>query len=434
VIIRGAVAGSGYSKYDSSVSTETERESAMTRDWGEAEVKAREWLDQFDPDKVRIKQFEEAEKRRKEAEAQKTVIIEEAIGRFLGSLILDRREESTLNAFRGAFGYVDHTTYEVRLPGRLLKWIETQTPRPKFISDLTLGLIESFRLSWKLGDRTAAAEFRRLKQFFKYCVAHKWMDENPLAHSKSPEVKRGNRTGAFSDEECLKIEDTAQAAVDNAKDLEERQEAERLLAFLELLRWSGMALHDAVTFSPNNEPRCYVDSDGVLTYVRRKTKKYNRTAIIQLPPTVVELLHNVPPGRATKEQPFLERSRSGQPMTIHSVKHLWWSRLRSLYKAAGIGRINTDVGTLKNPGAHIWRDTFAVGMICSGIDNAVEITAKCLGDTIKMVEEHCSPQIKKMKSWHAEKSNQAMKARWAQLETLKNKKPAPVLQMGGRRG
>jgi integrase len=198
-----------------------------------------------------------------------------------------------------------------------------------------------------------------------------------------------------------------------------------------------MALHDASMFSFNDAPRCSVNSNGVLTYVRQKTKKFNRSAIVQLPPHVVELLNKIPEGRASKEQPFLEKSKDGHVMTVHSIKHRWWFRLTALYKAAGIGKIKNDIGTVKNPGAHILRDTFCVGILCSGIPDAIAVAAKSLGDTIKMVEDHYSPWIDKLKSQQEKKSNEAMEAQLAQLAALKDKnkkKHAGVITIGGRRG
>jgi integrase len=293
-------------------------------------------------------------------------------------------------------------------------------------------------LSWKSNDRTERMNFGRLNQFFNFCVGYKWLNENPMANRKRPVVKRGNRTGAFSDEQWLKIEATAEKAVETSKtkSLEEHQDAQRLLAFVELLRWSGMALHDASMFSFNDGPRCSVNSNGVLTYVRQKTKKFNRSAIVQLPPHVIELLNTIPEGRASKQQPFLEKSKDGHAMKAHSIKHRWWFRLKALYKAAGIGKIMTDIGVYKNPGAHILRDTFAVGILTSGISDAIAVAAKCLGDTIKMVEDHYSPWIEKMKLHQETKSNEAMEAQLAQLAALKgkNKKHAGVVTIGGRRG
>jgi hypothetical protein len=57
--------------------------SAKTRSADDAEKIRQALKDSHDPDKVKIKQLEEANKQRDEAEAQKTVTIEEAVGRFL---------------------------------------------------------------------------------------------------------------------------------------------------------------------------------------------------------------------------------------------------------------------------------------------------------------------------------------------------------------
>ncbi len=420
-------------KYDSSVSTKTERESAKTRDWVEAEAKKQEWLDQFDPDKVRIKQFEEADKHRKEAEAQKTVTIEEAIGRFLNNKqFVEKREPGTLESLQTILGYVDPKTFAVRRPGKLLIWVNNQSPRPVFVSDLTPILVENFLSSWKVSDTTASHDFGKLKQFFKYCLKHRWISDNPMAHSKRQEIKKGNRTGAFSDEQWITIRNSARAAVEQATDLEGRHEAQRLLTFVELLRWSGMALVDATLFSFDDAPKCHVDANGVLTYQRTKTDK---TAITTLPAHVLALLRDIPEARgSTKHQPFLEKGKTGQPKTLDSVKHSWWLRLIELYKAAGIGKIKTDIGAYRNPGAHTFRDTFAIGVICSGINDSIQVAAKCLGDTILMVENHYMPWIEKMKSQQAGRSNQAIAAQLKQLEALENKELAEVIPMGGRRG
>jgi len=175
-----------------------------------------------------------------------------------------------------------------------------------------------------------------------------------------------------------------------------------------------------------------VDANGVLTYQRTKTDK---TAITTLPAHVLALLRDIPEARgSTKHQPFLEKGKTGQPKTLDSVKHSWWLRLIELYKAAGIGKIKTDIGAYRNPGAHTFRDTFAIGVICSGINDSIQVAAKCLGDTILMVENHYMPWIEKMKSQQAGRSNQAIAAQLKQLEALENKELAEVIPMGGRRG
>ncbi len=443
-------------KYDSSVSTETERESAQTRDWAEAERKAQEWMDQFNPDKVENKRLREQEAARNAADAAKTVTIEEAIGQFLNNKIyVEKREPGTIESLQTVMGYVDPKSFEVRRPGRLLLWLETQSPRPTLVSDLTPIMVESFLASWKVSETTNAHDFGKIKQFFNYCLKHKWIPENPLALSKRPSIKKGNRTGAFEPEQWMIIRDYARAAVMQAEEAEEAavrkamaegavkevkaaeqakeelEEAQRLLAFIELLRWSGMALIDATLFSFEDAPKCRVDANGVLTYERTKTDKI---AITGLPAHVLDLLRNIPIGRASSRHPFLEKGKRGQAIEVESVENYWWQRLTELHKAAGIGKIKTDIGTYKNPGAHVYRDTFAVGIICSGINDSIQVAAKALGDTVKMVEDHYSPWIQQMKSKQAQDSNTAIAAQLRQLKALEAEKQlAGVIEIGGRR-
>jgi len=101
------------------------------------------------------------------------------------------------------------------------------------------------------------------------------------------------------------------------------------------------------------------------------------------------------------------------------------------YRTAGIGKIKTDVGTLKNPGAHTSRDTFAIGLICARAP--IVNVAKALGDTIKMVEDHYMPWIEKMKEVQVEETSRAVADQLEKLNALKNKDVAKVIPIGGRK-
>src|SRR5271155_514209 len=90
-----------------------------------------------------------------------------------------------------------------------------------------------------------------------------------------------------------------------------------------LLRWSGMALMDAVQYRPE-----LVDADGVLRYRRQKTAEL---ATVQLPDHVVSLLRNVPleADSIGKGQPFRMRD-----FTPHSDTVTWRKRLMKLFVQA----------------------------------------------------------------------------------------------------
>ncbi len=389
-----------------------------TRSWTDAEQIAQAYRDKHDPDK-QARAAAEAKLQALQAEKEsQTTTIEQAIARFLvAKSQIDNVVASTLDRYKALLGNVDPRTFTVKSKGKLLLWLEQQNPRPLQVVDLTRPVVESFIGSWNFNAQwTKSTNFTALNSFFNYCTDHKWTPENPMERMKRPNVDKGNRTGAFSDEQWIAIEATATKATE-VTDLAERQKAQRLLTFVQLLRWSGMALTDATSFSTG------LIHKGILTYRRQKTKK---TASTKLPEYVLELLHTVPPVNGTPEQPFRNHS-----ITLKANKHNWWRQLKELYKAAGIGKIKTDMETFRNPGAHTFRDTFAIGLICARVP--IVNVAKALGDTIKMVEDHYMPQIEKMKDVQNEETGRAITDQLEKLNALKNKEVADVLVIGGRK-
>lgn len=399
-------------KYDGTIADRRKRqwrEAAGTRSWEKAEQVANEWLDRFDPEAQELRRL------RAEKKAH-TVTIEEAVARFIASKKAEHLSEGTIEATEALLGRIDPENFLVRRNGQLFEWLEKQHPRPVFVSDFTPSLVESFRNGWQLGDLTAANRFTRLKTFFKYCESNGWIKESPMRNQRRPKVKKGNRTGSFTDEQWLAIESTAKANVDSSKGFE-RQTAQRLLTFVELLRWTGMALTDAVLFSPD------LIKDGVLRYKRLKT---GNEAIVSLRrhEDVLELVRTVPPGDGTAHQPFFN-----QAIELDSNKNAWWRQLQDLFDAAGVKSVKTDIG-LKNPGAHTFRDTFAIGLIRGG--TKAPFVAKALGDTVMITMKHYMPFFEEMEHMQVEEMD---KANEVQLERLEEKREAKdkVVGIGGRR-
>jgi integrase len=387
---------------------------AKTRSASDAEKIRQALEDSHDPDKRRAAAAEAKLKALQAEKESQTVTIEQAIARFLvAKSSIDNIVDSTLDRYKALLGNVD-PKFEVKNKGKLLSWLDQQNPRPVQVVDLTRPVVESFIGSWNFNAQwTKSTNFTALNSFFNYCTDHKWTPENPMERMKRPKVDKGNRTGAFSDEQWIAIQEAATKATEVA-DLAQRQKAQRLLTFIELLRWSGMALTDATSFSQD------LIHDGVLTYKRQKTKK---TASTKLPEYVLQLLRTVPPVNGTPEQPFRNHA-----ITLKANKHNWWRQLKDLYKAAGLGKIKTDVGTLRNPGAHTFRDTFAIGLICARVP--IVNVAKALGDTIKMVEDHYMPWMEKMKEVQVEETSRAVADQLEKLEALKNVPKKNVVNIG----
>jgi len=324
------------------------RVSAKTRNWSVAETKAQEWLDQFDPLKLEIKRL----KAEKEV---KTVSIEQAVAAYLADLLFRLGDNGTVARNRTMLGDVDPQTMEVKREGKLFDWLAKQAPRPVFISDITTAHLAAWRNSWGFGsDMTAAVAWDGVKTFFKFCKSHGWLSANPAADLRRPAVARGNRTATFTDEQYDAI---LAAARGN----------HRLEAFLELLRWSGMALIDGVLFDPQS-----IDADGVLRYKREKT---GTLATVKLPTHVRALLRNVPLGDSNKaEQPFRR-----QNVSVESCNHEWRRDLQKLFKQAGILKVQTGAGRERDAHPHMLRDTCAVWYLRHGM--GLHGVSKILGHT-----------------------------------------------------
>jgi site-specific recombinase XerD len=273
-----------------------------------------------------------------------------------------------MTGYRTLLGYVENG--KVQRKGHLFTWLEKQTPRPVLISDLTPVLVDSFRASWKFNDLTITKSFIRLKAFFDYCVDRGgWIEKNPLDGLRQPSVKDGSRTMAFSDKQYQSILDTLASREQSADNT-------RLLTLVELMRWSGMAIHDAVNFNQSTL------KGNELRYRRQKT---NVMAKPNLVPHIVELLRNVVPINGDANQPFRNVSRS-----IDSDKDYWRLQLNRLFTDAGLKMVKTDVGE-RSAHPHMLRDTFAVNQLRTQFELGqvnLQTIADALGDSIATFTKH----------------------------------------------
>ena len=97
-----------------------------------------------------------------------------------------------------------------------------------------------------LGPRTSAKELERLKAFFNFARDREWITKNPVKGLKAPKTKL-RPTLPYTQAEIIKI----LAAIDIYAKTAGARNAQRLRAFVLLLRYSGMRIGDTV--------RCGVD-------------------------------------------------------------------------------------------------------------------------------------------------------------------------------
>lgn len=371
----------------------TSRISAKTRSWERAENFAREYRDQFDPEKQELRRL-------RAEESAKQVPLADAVHAYYADMIARLGDNGTVAMARSLFGHIDADTKAVDKNGHFFDWLDRQNPRPLYISEITPAHISSWRAGWRFGDLTASQRWSMVKGFFAFCEAQGWIDDSPTRKLKPPKVARGNRTAIFTDKQYDSILKAAARfePSENVPLQTKRAWRERLHAFVELMRWTGMDLVDTVQWRTDS-----VDKDGVLRYRRQKT---SILATIPLPEHLVQMIRNLPLERHSlgSAQPFRTKG-----IDIQSDCRKWARRLGDLFDAAGIGSVDREVGARKKPHAKMLRDTFAVSALRHGAK--LHTVSKMLGhaDT-SMTEAHYLPWVQELEAAHIDDARRYLDA------------------------
>jgi site-specific recombinase XerD len=199
----------------------------------------------------------------------------------------------------------------------------------------------------------------RVKSFFRYCYNSGLITANPTAQLSGIEVKvdEASRVTVFEPAEYKRI-----LAAVGKSDLKPPQNLPRVKACMQLQRWSGLSLVDAVCLSRDELLR-----EGNSFRVRMKRRK-----------TGVPI-NNVIPAWLGKELLKLENSNrqfffiSGEATHEGAVStfHKMYARV---FKAAGVE------GT-----SHMFRHTFSVELLKAGVD--IRKVSKALGHSSVTITE-----------------------------------------------
>lgn len=139
----------------------------------------------------------------------------------------------------------------------------------------------------------------------------------------------------FTEAQYKAILDNADWYVDERiRDGERELYCKRMHAFLELLRWTGMDLIDAVQF----RPAVHLDDEGVLRYRRTKT---GALGVIPLQPHLPALLRAIPEApKSARGMPFRYPGNE-----LKSDVHNWSRRGFYLFKLADIQSVTMTGST-----------------------------------------------------------------------------------------
>jgi integrase/recombinase XerD len=330
------------------------RRSAKTRSWEKAEDFKRELEEEYES---KAKGLEEAS--RPEATV---VTVKEAVTRFLNSKRNENLADSTVDKLTTIF------------EKQFLAW--TNSARFTYITEITTADLEGFRDTWTDGPLAKKKKQERLIGFFYYCLRLGWIKSNPAVLLGRIRAD-GPPTDYFPKSEFDKIMDATYIYQPRGW-VECRNQATRLRILTLLMRWSGLAIRDAVTLE-----RRRLNENGELLLYRAKT---GSPVYVPLPPDVAESLRSIPPGPSPNPRYFFW-SGNGSPK---SVVGNWQRSFRRLFTIANLRR---EDGSLKRCHPHMLRDTFAVEMLLAGVP--LEQVSILLGHkSVKITEKHYAPWVK----------------------------------------
>jgi integrase/recombinase XerD len=344
---------------DGSVGGEEIRESLHTRDWQKAQDTVREW---------------EAEGQR--IEEVQPITVKEGCDKFIADAEARGLREPTLYKYRLLFS-------------RLQTFAESQGI--KYLCECDLDFLRKFRGTWPNRNIAARKKLEALRAFFRFCFESSWIKTNPAIHLKPPKVN-DPPIMPFSHEEVTQIL-AACGQYRGGRGKWSTVNAQRLRALVQLLRFSGLRIRDAVTLRRdrivNGKLLLHTAKTGTLVYV-------------PLPNFVVQELEI---SRGTSPQ-FHFWSGEGKPKSCVGD---WQRSLKKLFRLAGV----------PSGHAHRFRHTFASNLLLAGVP--LDRVATLLGHTnSKITEKHYATWIRARQ----EQLEADVRKVWDQLPGLSVEMPA----------
>lgn len=232
------------------------RESAHTIFWTAAEKKARE-------KEQELRDIELG----KPVPADKGKTVAETVDAYLAHKRSERLAEPTLYK------------HEYVLKRKMLAWCDGEGIH--YLAHLTRDKLQQWRDTWTESPITARNKQERVRGFFRFVLGNGWVTVNPAFGLSRIKVPR-REPAYFTNSE---LETILNACERYGKSVVDRQ---RMRAMVLLMRWSGLAIRDAVCLE-----RARLDNHNRLILQRAKTSE---PVYVELPSKVAEELRNVPTG------------------------------------------------------------------------------------------------------------------------------------------
>lgn len=231
-----------------------------------------------------------------------------------------------------------------------------------FIKDLTLAHLTTWQAGWTLkAPQAMRSRQEKVKNFLKFCQASGMISTNPAVQWKGVKVKLSDQNvRAFESSEYDKILSSIESTT--MTDVNKR----RIKALIQLQRWSGLSLVDAVCLSKDELKQEGKGKKGVFRVVTDRQKTGT-------------LINNVIPAWLGEE---LLLVKNGNPefffwsgtTTPEDAPSYFQKLYRKVFKAAGV-----------EGSSHDFRHTYAVELLKAGVD--IRTVSKALGHSSVTITE-----------------------------------------------
>lgn len=254
------------------------------------------------------------------------------------------------------------------------------------VQGITRDLLTGYCATWETqypSTITRAKNREKLRSFLRYCYEAQWLERIPAV----PKFKiEEPETQPLEPEEYERLLAAIRAAVCNG---DPRRQTERnngrrspdqeervytvVRAFIECMRWSGLAIRDTVTL-----PASALEHDREADLYRITTKRAKTGTPVSIPIPAAAASQLLAALKLNSNPDYFFWSGSGNPQSATSN---WGQRyIAPVFKAAGI----VSEGNMLS---HRLRDTFAVDLLEKGIP--MEELSRLLGHTsIRTTEKH----------------------------------------------
>jgi integrase/recombinase XerD len=249
------------------------------------------------------------------------------------------------------------------------------------VPGITRELLTDFCETWPdfyPSSYTRAKVRERCRSFLRFCFECKWLERIPSL----PKIKiEEPPTMPLSADEYARLLDAIHVA--NPRRWDGKMSSQgltvntsaRIHALFQLMRWSGLAIRDAVTLE-----RAEIQNEGKIYRIVTARQKTGTHVSVPIPPDVAKELLAVANGN--ERYAFWTGEGTGE-----TIAKTWANRyVRPVFEAA---KIPSDGHML----SHRLRDTFAVDLLEKGVP--LEEVSKLLGhESIKTTERHYAKWVK----------------------------------------